>query len=74
MEKVRATLKAILTRPANQLLLDFLGSVHEFGSPEYNALLPEGSRHAGSRAVVVLDVFKVATVCCSILPAKPHVN
>ncbi|KAF9462489.1 hypothetical protein BDZ94DRAFT_1260983 [Collybia nuda] len=44
------------------------GSVHEFGTPEYNALLPEGTRHAGSRAVVVLDVFKVATTCGYAVP------
>ncbi|KAG6886655.1 hypothetical protein C0992_002941 [Termitomyces sp. T32_za158] len=39
------------------------GSVFEFGTPEYNALLPEGARHPGSRAAIVLDVFKVATTC-----------
>ncbi|KAG6811345.1 hypothetical protein H0H92_007852 [Tricholoma furcatifolium] len=39
------------------------GSVYEFGTPEYNALLPEGIRHPGSRAVIALDVFKVATTC-----------
>jgi len=39
------------------------GSVFEFGSPEYNSLLPEGKRHPGSRAVIFLDVFKVATTC-----------
>jgi len=39
------------------------GSVHEFGTPEYDALLPEGIRHAGSRAAIVLDVFKVSTTC-----------
>ncbi|KAG6856523.1 hypothetical protein H0H87_003611 [Tephrocybe sp. NHM501043] len=39
------------------------GSVHEFGTPEYNALLPEGTRHPGSRAAIALDVFKVATTC-----------
>ncbi|KAF5381692.1 hypothetical protein D9615_005595 [Tricholomella constricta] len=39
------------------------GSVYEFGTPEYNALLPEGTRHAGSRAVIALDIFKVATTC-----------
>lgn len=39
------------------------GSVHEFGTPEYNALLPEGVRHAGSRAAIVLDIIKVSTTC-----------
>ncbi|KAG5336867.1 hypothetical protein C0989_011722 [Termitomyces sp. Mn162] len=38
------------------------GSVFEFGTSDYNTLLPEGIRHPGSRAVIVLDIFKVATV------------
>ncbi|KAG5641569.1 hypothetical protein DXG03_004710 [Asterophora parasitica] len=42
------------------------GSVHEFGTPEYEALLPEGTRHPGSRAAICLDVFKVATVRMSL--------
>lgn len=36
--------------------------MHEFGTPEYNTLLPEGIRHAGSRAAIVLDLIKVSTV------------
>jgi hypothetical protein len=36
--------------------------VHEFGSPYYNRLLPENTRNAGSRAVIVIDVHKVGTV------------
>ncbi|KAG5721994.1 hypothetical protein E4T56_gene18467 [Termitomyces sp. T112] len=39
------------------------GSVFEFGTSDYNTLLPEGIRHPGSRAVIVLDIFKVATTC-----------
>ncbi|KAG6889546.1 hypothetical protein C0995_016673 [Termitomyces sp. Mi166 len=39
------------------------GSVFEFGTSEYNALLPEGTRHPGSRAVIILDGFKVSTTC-----------
>ncbi|KAG5653817.1 hypothetical protein H0H81_010285 [Sphagnurus paluster] len=39
------------------------GYVYEFGTPEYNELLPEGTRHPGSRAAIALEVFKVATTC-----------
>ena len=38
------------------------GTVHEFGTPEYDALIPPASRKAGSRAAIVIDVHKVATV------------
>jgi hypothetical protein len=38
------------------------GSFHEMGTPEYEALLPVGSRQPGSRAVVVVDVYKCGTV------------
>lgn len=36
-------------------------------------LLPEGVRHPGSRAAIVLDIFKVATVCVNcpgFMPSK----
>lgn len=39
------------------------GSYHEFGSAEYNKLLPPGVRQPGSRAVIVVDVWKVGTTC-----------
>ena len=39
-----------------------LGSVHEFGSREYEALIPPEERRPGSRAAIVLDVHKVSTV------------
>lgn len=38
------------------------GSVHEFGTPEYDALVPPAKRHTSSRAAIVIDVYKVATV------------
>jgi hypothetical protein len=44
-----------------------IGSVHEFGTPEYNTLLPEKARHAGSRAAIVLDIVKVSTVRDSVI-------
>ncbi|KAH0828564.1 hypothetical protein J3R83DRAFT_2833 [Lanmaoa asiatica] len=39
------------------------GTVHEFGTPEYDALIPPAARKAGSRAAIVIDVHKVATSC-----------
>ncbi|KIJ63999.1 hypothetical protein HYDPIDRAFT_154977 [Hydnomerulius pinastri MD-312] len=39
------------------------GTVHEFGTPEYDALIPPEKRKAGSRAAIVIDVHKVATSC-----------
>ncbi|KAF8132871.1 hypothetical protein EV363DRAFT_1215468 [Boletus edulis] len=39
------------------------GTVHEFGTPEYDAFIPPASRKAGSRAAIVIDVHKVATSC-----------
>lgn len=40
-----------------------VGTVHEFGTPEYDALLPPEKRKPGSRAVIMIDVDKVGTVC-----------
>ncbi|KAJ4490550.1 hypothetical protein J3R30DRAFT_3278074 [Lentinula aciculospora] len=39
------------------------GSVYEFGTPEYNELLPPDLRKPGSRAVIMVDVEKVGTSC-----------
>ncbi|KAJ3794860.1 hypothetical protein GGU11DRAFT_794440 [Lentinula aff. detonsa] len=39
------------------------GFVHEFGTPEYNELLPPALRKPGSRAVIIIDVEKVGTSC-----------
>ncbi|KAF6760430.1 hypothetical protein DFP72DRAFT_1062816 [Ephemerocybe angulata] len=40
-----------------------IGSFYELGTPEYDALLPAGTRQPGSRAIVVVDVYKVGTTC-----------
>ncbi|KAJ3724225.1 hypothetical protein DFJ43DRAFT_637875 [Lentinula guzmanii] len=37
------------------------GTVHEYGTPEYNEFIPK-NRLPGSRAVIVVDVHKVGTV------------
>lgn len=38
------------------------GTAYEFGTPEYEALLPPEKRKFGSRAAIVVDVQKVSTV------------
>ena len=38
------------------------GTIHEIGSQEYEFLLPSSIRQPGSRAVIIIDVFKVGTV------------
>lgn len=37
-------------------------SVIEFGTPEYDELLPPTTRLPGSRAIIVVDIYKVGTV------------
>ncbi|KAA1475360.1 hypothetical protein DENSPDRAFT_842120 [Dentipellis sp. KUC8613] len=39
------------------------GTVHEFGTPEYEKLLPPSKRAIGSRSAIVVDVHKVGTSC-----------
>ncbi|KAH9836815.1 uncharacterized protein C8Q71DRAFT_759973 [Rhodofomes roseus] len=39
------------------------GRVLEFGTPEYEELLPPDVRHPGSRCAVVVDIHKVGTSC-----------
>ncbi|KAG6825267.1 hypothetical protein H0H92_004251 [Tricholoma furcatifolium] len=44
------------------------GTVYEFGTPEYNALLPLEKRKVGSRSIIMVDVFKVGTSCGYAIP------
>ncbi|KAF9004550.1 hypothetical protein BDQ17DRAFT_1354201 [Cyathus striatus] len=44
------------------------GTVHEFGTPEYEEFVPIEKRHAGSRAVIVVDVHKLGTSCGFSIP------
>ncbi|CAA7262532.1 unnamed protein product [Cyclocybe aegerita] len=44
------------------------GTVHEFGTPEYNELIPREKRSVGSRSVIVVDVHKVGTSCGFSIP------
>jgi len=36
--------------------------VYEFGTPEYERLLPLDKRQIASRAIIMVDIIKVATV------------
>ena len=38
------------------------GKAYEFGTAEYDALIPPEKRLSGSRAAIVIDVHKVGTV------------
>ena len=38
------------------------GTAYEFGTPEYDAILPPEKRPSGCRSVIVIDVHKVSTV------------
>jgi len=44
------------------------GTVYEFGTPEYEELLPVSKRQAGSRAVIMVDVHKVGSSCGFSIP------
>lgn len=41
---------------------DIQGTVYEYGTPEYDEFLPEAKRMPGSRAVIIVDVYKVGSV------------
>lgn len=38
------------------------GTIHEYGTAEYEELIPESRRKPGSRAAIVLDIHKVGSV------------
>ncbi|KII93145.1 hypothetical protein PLICRDRAFT_35327 [Plicaturopsis crispa FD-325 SS-3] len=44
------------------------GTVHEYGSPEYNALVPAAARKPGTRSAIVVDVYKVGSSCGYAIP------
>ncbi|KAI8983182.1 hypothetical protein BD414DRAFT_490178 [Trametes punicea] len=44
------------------------GTVHEYGTPGYDALIPLENRRPGSRAAIVIDVHKVGTSCGYAVP------
>ncbi|KAF8965391.1 hypothetical protein BDZ97DRAFT_780378 [Flammula alnicola] len=44
------------------------GTVHEFDTPEYNALIPLEKRQPGSRSIIMLDIHKVGSSCGYSIP------
>lgn len=54
--------------PPRILRLYGKGTVYEFGTPEYEALLPPEKRQIGSRSVIMIDVFKIGTSCGYAVP------
>ncbi|EKM77584.1 hypothetical protein AGABI1DRAFT_77080 [Agaricus bisporus var. burnettii JB137-S8] len=44
------------------------GTVHEFDTPEYNALLSGSKRQPGSRSIIVVDIYHVSTSCGYSIP------
>lgn len=50
------------------------GTFYEFGTPEYDSLLPPGKRRPGSRAVIIVDVHKVGTSCGFAVPFFDYVR
>ncbi|GLB41255.1 putative pfam:Pyridox_oxidase [Lyophyllum shimeji] len=54
--------------PPRILRLYGKGRVYEFGTPEYEALLPPEKRQPGSRSIIMIDVFKVGTSCGYAVP------
>ncbi|KAF9226303.1 hypothetical protein BS17DRAFT_800972 [Gyrodon lividus] len=54
--------------PPKILRLFGVGTVHEYGTPEYDTLIPATTRKPGSRAAIVIDVYQVGTSCGFAVP------
>ncbi|KIJ07289.1 hypothetical protein PAXINDRAFT_103021 [Paxillus involutus ATCC 200175] len=63
-----------LDGPPRILRLFGVGTVHEYGTPEYDALIPATTRKPGSRAVIVIDVYQVGTSCGFAVPVYGFVT
>ncbi|KAL1664525.1 hypothetical protein GGF50DRAFT_88623 [Schizophyllum commune] len=50
-------------RPPRVVRLYGTGTIHEYGTPEYDKYIPAGKRHPGSRAVIEVDIHKVGASC-----------
>ena len=50
--------------------ISFLATVHEFGTPEYAALINPETRQPSSRAVILVHVWKVGTVSIPSYPTQ----
>ncbi|KAF7973125.1 hypothetical protein HWV62_16162 [Athelia sp. TMB] len=60
--------KCLISSLNRMLTLVRAGTVHEFGTPEYDALIPPHERKPGSRSAIVIDVHKVGTSCGYAVP------
>jgi len=49
--------------PPRILRLFGVGTVHEYGTPQYNKFIPPTSRKPGSRSVIFIDVYQVGSSC-----------
>ncbi|KDQ64172.1 hypothetical protein JAAARDRAFT_118114 [Jaapia argillacea MUCL 33604] len=68
-ENGRVTIMFMAFEGAPRILRLFgTGTVHEFDTPEYNALIPAESRNPGSRAVIMINIYKVGTSCGYAVP------
>ncbi|KAH7882436.1 hypothetical protein F5I97DRAFT_366362 [Phlebopus sp. FC_14] len=56
--------------PPRILRLFGVGTVHEYGTPEYESLIPPQTRKPGSRAAIVVDVYQVGTSCGYAVPLR----
>ncbi|OJA09658.1 hypothetical protein AZE42_03659 [Rhizopogon vesiculosus] len=54
--------------PPRILRLYGIGTVHEYGTPEYESLIPPETRKPGSRAAIVIDVYQCQTSCGFAVP------
>ncbi|KAI6134787.1 hypothetical protein EV401DRAFT_1105434 [Pisolithus croceorrhizus] len=54
--------------PPRILRLWGIGTVYEYGTPEYNSLIQPATRQPGSRAAIVVNVLKVSTSCGFAVP------
>ncbi|KAF8434552.1 hypothetical protein L210DRAFT_3410509 [Boletus edulis BED1] len=60
--------------PPRILRLWGTGTVHEYGTPEYSALIPAETRKPGSRAAIVIDVYQTCTSCGYAVPLYDFVK
>lgn len=60
--------------PPRILRLYGIGTVYEFGTQEYESLIPPETRKPGSRAAIVIDVYQCQTSCGYAVPIYDFVT
>ncbi|KAL1747204.1 hypothetical protein HDZ31DRAFT_32535 [Schizophyllum fasciatum] len=61
-------------KPPRIVRLFGTGAVHEYGTPEYDNLIPASKRHPGSRAVIEVNIYKVGASCGYAVPFYQYVG